>query len=337
MTAILSKSQLLFTGMFVLGIGAGIAITQIQPNSAQARTPYGEISAKSWETRVYLSSEWFDNHKFTPAKPDAPVKLAAVTQDAAPAAKTEPVKPVNVSKPKPVEEDTDDDEADATPAQKYKTIRYYKRIVTRRGRVKYVKRFKRVLEKAEAETVPVDTYDRTDRIARRAMGDLVPTKVTLASGRKPETKEEVAALIKATAQKEGVDEHFALSLAYLENGFKPRGISSAGARCPMQVMPGTARLYKPDITIHELDDPRTCVPIGMRYLKQALESANGDKDAAAARYEAGIGSGRTDSSYARKVRMLHKHPAVLAALGNKHSGWSFNRTADASPARPEGN
>jgi soluble lytic murein transglycosylase-like protein len=239
--------------------------------------------------------------------------------------------------------------ASAEPS-KYKRRVYKKRyyaVKKRHGKTYRVARtaYRVAYVPAPREKSSPSVYEAVDYTTRRAMGGMRPSSVEyMTDYARPTTRGEVAAMIKTAARREGVDEHFALALAYLENGYKPHGISSAGAMCPMQVMPNTAKLYDASMTRGKLSDPRVCIPIGMRYLKDALRSANGDKDAAAARYEAGIGSGRTDSSYARKVRQLHRHPHVIAALSGQMTGKTFNSrhsymneySVEVSAYRPEG-
>ena len=85
------------------------------------------------------------------------------------------------------------------------------------------------------------------------------------------------------ALKYGIDPDLAVSVHRQE--YSPdKWISSAGARGPMQLMPGTARELGVDP-----DDPQQNIDGGVRYLGQMLKAFGGDQVLALAAYNAGPG------------------------------------------------
>jgi len=91
----------------------------------------------------------------------------------------------------------------------------------------------------------------------------------------------------AMAQKHGVPVDIARAVFELESASgKNMGKSSAGARGPMQLMPGTAKELGVNI-----DDPFENIEGGVRYLKKQL-STFGDPTVAVAAYNAGPGNVR---------------------------------------------
>jgi soluble lytic murein transglycosylase-like protein len=93
----------------------------------------------------------------------------------------------------------------------------------------------------------------------------------------------VAELIRAAAQKHGVDEDLISSVITAESAFNPRAVSRKSARGLMQLMPATAAL----LDVHDSFDPAQNVDAGTRYLKLLLEKYGQDLTLALAAYNAG--------------------------------------------------
>lgn len=92
-----------------------------------------------------------------------------------------------------------------------------------------------------------------------------------------------AQLIRAAAQKHGVDEELISSVITAESAFNPRAISRKQARGLMQLMPATAS----QLAVSDAFDPAQNVDAGTRYLKLLLEKYGQDLTLALAAYNAG--------------------------------------------------
>ena len=93
----------------------------------------------------------------------------------------------------------------------------------------------------------------------------------------------IAELIRAAAQKHGVDEDLISSVITAESAFNPRAVSRKSARGLMQLMPATAALLE----VTDAFDPAQNVDGGTRYLKLLLEKYGQDLTLALAAYNAG--------------------------------------------------
>ena len=80
---------------------------------------------------------------------------------------------------------------------------------------------------------------------------------------------EVADKIVTKAQEAGVDPRLALSLAYVESGFKMGKVGDAGEIGVMQVKPTTGKMLGVDAK--QLRDLDTNIDIGLKYLKQGID------------------------------------------------------------------
>jgi len=92
-----------------------------------------------------------------------------------------------------------------------------------------------------------------------------------------------AQLIRAAAQKHGVDEELISSVITAESAFNPRAVSRKQARGLMQLMPATASR----LAVSDAFDPAQNVDAGTRYLKLLLEKYGQDLTLALAAYNAG--------------------------------------------------
>jgi hypothetical protein len=96
---------------------------------------------------------------------------------------------------------------------------------------------------------------------------------------------DIERMVAEEAARSGVPVSLAMAVAKVESNFKPRALSSAGARGVMQIMPKTGKdLYgvEPD----ELWDPRLNIRLGVDYLR-SLKKRYGRWDLALSHYNGG--------------------------------------------------
>ena len=90
---------------------------------------------------------------------------------------------------------------------------------------------------------------------------------------------DVAAHIYDVALSEDLDPALAFRLVQVESGFNARATSRAGAVGYTQILPSTARLYEPGLTLAQLYDRSTNLRLGFRYLHDLLERFEGSNEA----------------------------------------------------------
>jgi len=81
---------------------------------------------------------------------------------------------------------------------------------------------------------------------------------------------DLASTVYDLAGSEGVDPGLAFRLVRVESGFDPRAKSRAGAIGLTQVLPSTARLYEPGLSVEQLYEPATNLRLGFRYLHDLM-------------------------------------------------------------------
>ena len=126
---------------------------------------------------------------------------------------------------------------------------------------------------------------------------------------------DLASTVYDMASSEGVDPVLAFRLVRVESGFDPRAKSRAGAIGLAQVLPSTARLYEPGLSVEQLYEPATNLRLGFRYLHD-LMARYGTLNHALVAYNRGPGklqdlldAGREPrSAYARKVAGGYRRP-----------------------------
>ncbi|EWS99970.1 peptidoglycan-binding LysM [Intrasporangium oryzae NRRL B-24470] len=107
------------------------------------------------------------------------------------------------------------------------------------------------------------------------------------------SRTQIAAMIRATATRHGVDPHLALALGWQESGWNQRAVSVANAIGTMQVMPvsGTWASQLAGRTL-DLYDAQDNITAGVVLLR-ALQSAADSREQAVAGYYQGLHSVRT--------------------------------------------
>jgi len=122
------------------------------------------------------------------------------------------------------------------------------------------------------------------------------------------TDQSVPDIVAAAARYAGVPVKFALSIAHQESRFRCSAIGGHGERGVMQIKPATARGIGYKGSTKGLNDCRTGVYWGMKYLKMAIVKARGNLHHAAFLYNAGLGA---------KTKNPEKKPYVVAVFGKK--------------------
>ena len=89
------------------------------------------------------------------------------------------------------------------------------------------------------------------------------------------------------ANSSDLDPLIVISLIKQESAFNPKATSRVGAKGLMQLMPATAKRFNRKIQITHLNDPKTNVAIGTKYLKLLLTRFDGNLIYALASYNAG--------------------------------------------------
>ena len=91
------------------------------------------------------------------------------------------------------------------------------------------------------------------------------------------------------ANRMGIPPALALSIAFRESSLRPNvKPGKAGEIGIMQIRPETAKMF--NVSVEDLKNPNTNIITGLKYLKEALDKAEGDQSLAAVGYNAGIGA-----------------------------------------------
>ncbi|MDF2565445.1 MAG: Lytic transglycosylase catalytic [Massilibacillus sp.] len=94
---------------------------------------------------------------------------------------------------------------------------------------------------------------------------------------------DINSLINQSAHKYGVDPKLVSAVAQTESNYTQNAVSDAGAVGVMQLMPDTAS----SLGVTNIYDPRDNIEGGVKYIKQLLNTFDGDVSKAVAAYNAG--------------------------------------------------
>jgi soluble lytic murein transglycosylase-like protein len=120
---------------------------------------------------------------------------------------------------------------------------------------------------------------------------------------------DLAERIEQIALAEGIDPKIAFGLVAVESEFNRRAVSPVGAVGLTQLMPSTARYFRPGATRESLFDRDTNLRLGFRFLKTLIVKYNGNIELALLAYNRGPekvdsilrSGGNPDNGYARAV------------------------------------
>jgi hypothetical protein len=127
-----------------------------------------------------------------------------------------------------------------------------------------------------------------------------------------------AHVIRAAAERYGVDTRLVEAIVQTESAGNPTAVSPKGARGLMQLMPERATL----LGVRDSFDPHQNVDGGVRHIRDLLQSFGGDVTLAVAAYNAGEGAVRSyggvppyaeTREYVRRVRTMYDGGASLAS------------------------
>lgn len=126
-----------------------------------------------------------------------------------------------------------------------------------------------------------------------------------------------AHVIRAAAERYGVEPRLVEAIVQAESAGNPTAVSPKGARGLMQLMPERAAL----LGVRNSFDPHQNVDGGVRHVRDLLQSFGGDVTLAVAAYNAGEGAVRSyggvppfaeTREYVRRVRALYDGGSALA-------------------------
>jgi LysM repeat protein len=125
------------------------------------------------------------------------------------------------------------------------------------------------------------------------------------------SRDGVAALIRSTAAKWGLDDKLALAISWQESGFNMREVSPVGAIGAMQVMPYTGAYLSADVVHRQLDllDANDNITAGVALLSVLTHEAKSERLAVAGYYQ-GLQSVRDHGMY----RSTKRYVANVMAL-----------------------
>lgn len=106
--------------------------------------------------------------------------------------------------------------------------------------------------------------------------------VIIEAASKYDVSPDLTAMVIRNAKQQNVDPKVALSLVQQESSFRTNVLSGVGAVGIAQVMPNTAHIYEPGVSVAELYEPETNIRIAMKYLSDLLERYGSYEDALAA-------------------------------------------------------
>src|SRR4249919_1225842 len=139
---------------------------------------------------------------------------------------------------------------------------------------------------------------------------------------KPRTGEHSAEFV-AAAKASHIEDAWLRAIAHAESGFRADAVSNKGAQGVMQLMPATSRLYQVKDPFSAADSIRG----GAKLLSDLLHRYKGNRQLAAAAYNAGVGAVSRyggvppyaeTQAYVDKVQALHARYRTALAAKNTH-------------------
>ncbi len=166
--------------------------------------------------------------------------------------------------------------------------------------------------KQDAEAQATDASATQDAVADqwRQAAETRMRELTIAGAvARYDISHDLARKIFDTAVDEGIEPDLAYGLVRTESTFRPRVVSSVGARGLTQLLPRTARWILGTKHTPNLFDPDTNLRAGFRYLRKLIDDYDGDVRMALTAYNRGPGTvnrilrrgGDPDNGYAGRV------------------------------------
>lgn len=127
-----------------------------------------------------------------------------------------------------------------------------------------------------------------------------------------EVPENLAGLIREAGEKHNVDPSLIAAVVFRESAFNSQAVSRRGAQGLMQLMPRTASY----LGVKDAFDPRQNVMGGAKYLREMLDTFDGDVTLALAAYNAGpqavkkMGPGATDEAVQYVAAIRGYYPSM---------------------------
>jgi hypothetical protein len=135
-------------------------------------------------------------------------------------------------------------------------------------------------------------------------------------------------IIRAAADRYGVDADLIHCVIAIESNFNPKAISPKNARGLMQLMPQTAAQFG----VRDVFDPRENVEAGTRYLKDMLARYNNDLTLALAAYNAGP---ERVEQYGKRVPPFSETVNYVRRISRSYAKFKSGAAPDKAQSSPK--